>query len=137
MFVTCSVLWRTPFKRWWYLKRILRVPLSKKTNMSCSSDLISGAGTWLPPSSWRCSSTFPELLKCSHLCHQISGAGEQFSPGPEQPELGKVTFHIIGLICIYCSLFKLISFVSFPFPLLNSRTQATPSSVDYLSGFVL
>ena len=32
-------------------------------------------------------------------------------------------------------LHKLISFGSFPFPLLNSRTQAAPSSVDYLSGF--
>ena len=129
VYVTCSLLWCTPCKRWWYLKPILK--------MSCFNDLIPGAGTWLPPSPWRCSSTFPELLRCSHLCHQISGEGESFSPGLEQPELGKVTFHIIGLICIYCSLFKLISFVSFPFPLLNSRTQATPSSVDYLSGFVL
>ena len=103
MYVTCSVLWCPPCKRWWYLKPILWVPLSKNLKMSCSFDLIWRAGTWLPPSPLRCSSTFPELLKCSHLCHQISGAGEQFSPGPEHPELGKVTFHINGFICIYCT----------------------------------
>ena len=86
------------------------MPLSIDQNQRC----LPGAGTWLPPSPWRCSSTFPELLKCSHLCHQISGEGELFSLGPEQPELGKVTFHINRLICIYCCLHKLISFGSFP-----------------------
>ena len=64
------------------------VPLSIDQNQRC----LPGAGTWLPPSPWRCSSTFPELSRCSHLCHQISGEGEPFSPGPEQPELGKLTF---------------------------------------------
>ena len=99
VYVTCSLLWCTPCKRWWFLKPILK--------MSCFNDLIPGAGTWLPLSPWRCSSTFPELLKCSHLCHQISGEGEPFSPGREQQELG-------------CLHHKLISIGSFPFPLLKS-----------------
>ena len=42
MYFTCLVLWCTPFKRWWYIKPILRVPLSKNLNMSCFSDLIPG-----------------------------------------------------------------------------------------------